>query len=92
MTGADRMIECDHDSLLIIKTQVGQVKEILDKMDKTLMGNGKEGLCTVVQRHTDEIADIKESHLKQTVSLRWYIGAGFTIMTIILMTLNYLKI
>jgi len=41
----------DHDSLIIIRTQVGQIKETVERLDKLLNGNGKAGLCEVITKH-----------------------------------------
>ena len=82
----------DHDSLIVIRTQVGQIKEIIDKMDKTLMGNGKEGLCAMVTKNTSDIRTIKVSHEKQQRNTLILVGLIMSAGMLIMMILNYLKL
>jgi hypothetical protein len=72
-----RNIRDDHDDLITIKTQVGQIKEIIDKIDRKLMGNGAKGICDIVNEHEVTLKNIK-----------YGITLGFTIMTIIILLVN----
>jgi hypothetical protein len=67
----------DHDDLIVIKTQVGQIKDTIDKIDKKLMGNGTKGLCDIVNEHEVTLKNIK-----------YGLGLGFTIMTVIILLVN----
>jgi len=82
----------DHDSLIIIKTQVGEIKITLDKIDKKLMGNGTEGLCATVLRHDTAIVGMKELHDRTSrntiVAVTVIVSIGMLVMAV----LNYLKI
>ena len=78
----------DHDLLIVISTQVSQIKETIEKVDETLHGNGKEGLCTTVQRHSDYIANCNKQQRTQLILVGLILSAGMFIMAV----LNYFKI
>ena len=82
----------DHDSLIVIKTQVGEIKNTLDKIDKKLMGNGNEGICNIVLRHDAAINTMEKAHDRTNrntiIAVTIIVSIGMLIMSI----LNYLKI
>jgi len=47
------------ETLASIQSDIRNMKENVDKLAITILGNGKEGLCTTVTKHDTTIRNIK---------------------------------
>lgn len=75
------MNESNGDLLIRIDEHVKDIYIDIKEIKKTLHGNGQPGICDVVKEHDVTIRNIK-----------YGITLGFTIVTIVILIANYLKI
>ena len=75
---------------LLVETHANSAvtREMAERHDKTLYGNGKPGLCTTVQRHEDAFTFRSRSH-----AIVWGLvtaGCGGTVGAILMGAFTYL--
>jgi hypothetical protein len=82
----------DHDTIIKIQEHVIFIKETIEKIDKTLNGNGQEGICHTVLRHDGRLTDLESHRSKREqliiIIVGFIVSAGVLLMTV----LNYFKI
>lgn len=80
-TGSDKIDKINHSELLIrIDERTNTIEREIKELKHKLFGNGQEGICKVVDRHDVTLKNI-----------RYGMGIGFTIVTIIILIANYFK-
>lgn len=72
----------ENDDLLVrIDERVKDIHDDIKEIKRTLHGNGRKGVCDIVNEHETTLRNIK-----------YGMTIGFTIITIIILLANYLKI
>lgn len=71
----------DNDLLIRLDERTADIQKDIKEIKDIVFGNGKEGLCYIVQRHEDKFKNLK-----------YGISLGFIIITTIILVMNYFKI
>lgn len=87
----------DKEIILKINEKIAKIEEqnnnqymIIQDMYGKLFGDGDEGLCRKVERHDEQINEIKENNESLVKNIKWYIGTMIAAITIIVGSFKYL--
>lgn len=73
----------DHDILIELRTMMKETDKDIKSMMKTLHGNGREGLCGVVNKHDVQIITLFKSHKNDLKELKDQKKRDLTLLSIV---------
>lgn len=86
------MMESDKELLIRIDERVTTIMEDMKILNKTLHGNGAEGLCERVKRNEIRIEEINVNNDKKIKNIQLLITLTSVIIITAIAILNYLRI